>query len=187
MTSWWAWWRLKSPASRLFAQPFIQAQIKDNIKAPRHWLCARNSPVTGEFLAQKASNAENVSIWWRHHDMNIFHYRRQGRRVIWKLYDSFCGTYTACGLILRSWHPTLCPADTLCVAVVTVAYSQCCNFVSLHYWVFVKFQSDRKTLLPAIMYLFISLVCHISQTWPPFFKKNINLFKKNTITPRDLE
>ena len=30
-------------------------------------LCAWNSPVTGEFPAQMASNAENVSIWWRHH------------------------------------------------------------------------------------------------------------------------
>ena len=30
-------------------------------------LCEGNSPVTGEFLAQRASNAENVSIWWRHH------------------------------------------------------------------------------------------------------------------------
>ena len=30
-------------------------------------LCAGNSPVSGEFPAQKASNAENVSIWWRHH------------------------------------------------------------------------------------------------------------------------
>ena len=29
--------------------------------------CAGNSPVTGEFPAQRASNAENVSIWWRHH------------------------------------------------------------------------------------------------------------------------
>ena len=29
-------------------------------------LCAGNSPVTGEFPAQRASNAENVSIWWRH-------------------------------------------------------------------------------------------------------------------------
>ena len=26
-----------------------------------------NSLVTGEFPAQRASNAENVSIWWRHH------------------------------------------------------------------------------------------------------------------------
>ena len=29
-------------------------------------LCAGNSPVTGEFPAQRASKAENVSIWWRH-------------------------------------------------------------------------------------------------------------------------
>ena len=30
-------WRLKSPASRLFAQPFVCAQTKEDIKAPRHW------------------------------------------------------------------------------------------------------------------------------------------------------
>ena len=30
-------------------------------------LCAVNSPVTGECTTQMASNAENVSIWWRHH------------------------------------------------------------------------------------------------------------------------
>ena len=52
MTSWGALWRLKSPASLLFTQPFIQAQIK----------------VTGEFPVHRASYAENVSIWWRHHD-----------------------------------------------------------------------------------------------------------------------
>ena len=31
--------------------------------------CQRNSPVTGEFPAQRASNSERVSIWWRRHDM----------------------------------------------------------------------------------------------------------------------
>ena len=30
-------------------------------------LCVGNSPKTGEFPAQRASNVENVSIWWRHH------------------------------------------------------------------------------------------------------------------------
>ena len=35
-------------------------------------LCAGNSPETGEFPAQMASNAENVSIWWRHHDDGTF-------------------------------------------------------------------------------------------------------------------
>ena len=66
------WWRRKSPASRLFTQPFIRAQIKENItKLHVTGLCAGNSPVTGKFPAQRASNAEDVSIWWRHHDINI--------------------------------------------------------------------------------------------------------------------
>ena len=47
----------------------FQAQIKENIKVPRHTsLCAGNSPVTSEFPAHRANNAEHVSIWWRHHE-----------------------------------------------------------------------------------------------------------------------
>ena len=30
-------------------------------------LCEENSPVTGEFPTQRASNTENISIGWRHH------------------------------------------------------------------------------------------------------------------------
>ena len=51
----------------------FKAQIKENIKTSKPrvtGLCEGNSPVTGEFLAQRASNAENFSIWWRHHDNN---------------------------------------------------------------------------------------------------------------------
>ena len=33
--------------------------------------CAGNSPETGEFTAQMASNAENVSIRWRHHEVAL--------------------------------------------------------------------------------------------------------------------
>ena len=43
----WARWRLKSPASWLFTQPFIQVQIKENIKALRHW------PLCGEFTGDR--------------------------------------------------------------------------------------------------------------------------------------
>ena len=40
MTSKWARLRLKSSASRVFTKPFIREQIKEIIKAPRHWpLC----------------------------------------------------------------------------------------------------------------------------------------------------
>ena len=34
----------------------------------KHQSSASLAFVTGEFPAQMASNAENVSIWWRHHD-----------------------------------------------------------------------------------------------------------------------
>ena len=34
-------------------------------------LCVGNSSVAGEFPAQMASNAENVSIWWRHHARSL--------------------------------------------------------------------------------------------------------------------
>ena len=72
--------RLKSPASRCFTLPFIQAQIKENTKLRVTGLCAGNSPVTGEFSAQMASNAENVSIWWRHNVIAI-----RPLRVFWTL------------------------------------------------------------------------------------------------------
>ena len=39
--------RLKPPASRVFTQQFIQAQIKENFKAPRHW------PLWGEFAGDR--------------------------------------------------------------------------------------------------------------------------------------
>ena len=42
----------------------FRVQIKENSKAPCHWPLG-----TGKFPAQMASNAENVSIWWRHHDL----------------------------------------------------------------------------------------------------------------------
>ena len=35
-------------------------------------LCVGNSPVTGEFPAQGASNAYNVSTWWRHHVLSLW-------------------------------------------------------------------------------------------------------------------
>ena len=54
-------------------------------------LCGGNSPVTGEFPTQRASNAENVSIWWRHHELNenLVHNNKAGhvfcRPLLWLL------------------------------------------------------------------------------------------------------
>ena len=67
MTSWWARWRLKSPASPCLLNCWFRCSSKKTSKLRVSGLCAGNSPVTGEFPAQWASNPENVSIWWRHH------------------------------------------------------------------------------------------------------------------------
>ena len=81
LTSKWPRWRLKSPASRLFTQPFIQMQMKENIKAPRHWPLCGEFTGTGEFPAQRASYAEYVSIWWRHHGVQPKRAFRQNNHI----------------------------------------------------------------------------------------------------------
>ena len=71
VTSWWARWRLKSPAYRLVTQPFLVCSSKKTSKLCVTGLCEGNSPVTGEFPAQRAGKAGNVSIWWRHRALPI--------------------------------------------------------------------------------------------------------------------
>ena len=68
------WW-LKSPAPRLFAQPIVHVQIKENTKTPRHWPLWWESTDDRWIPSQRASNTENVSNWWRHHAPR--------RRLIW--------------------------------------------------------------------------------------------------------
>ena len=55
-------WHLDCLLNRLFRR-----RSKNASKFRVTGLCERNSPVTGEFPAQRASDVENVSVWWRHH------------------------------------------------------------------------------------------------------------------------
>ena len=48
---------------------FVRRRSKNTSKLRVTDLCEGNSLVTSEFPAQRASNAENVSNWWRHHDL----------------------------------------------------------------------------------------------------------------------
>ena len=67
-------------------------------KLPVTGLCAGNSPLTGKFPVQMASNAENVSIWWRHHEMI---------KCLCIICDNFTSLYFCCVLILLiSWRPS---------------------------------------------------------------------------------
>ena len=55
-------------------------------------LCAENSPETGEFPAQMASNAENVSIWWRPHVVTS-HVRSQDKVVCTQISHKYHGCW----------------------------------------------------------------------------------------------
>ena len=55
--------RLDCVLDRLF-----RCRSKKTSKLRVAGLCEGDSPVTGEFPAQRASDAENIPIWWRHHD-----------------------------------------------------------------------------------------------------------------------
>ena len=62
-----------SLASQITSLTIVYSTVysKKTLKLRVTGLCAENSPVTGEFIAQRASNAENVSIWWRHHELKF--------------------------------------------------------------------------------------------------------------------
>ena len=68
-------WRHNEPGGVSNHQPhdcllnrLFRRKSKKTSKLRVTGLSVGNSPVTGEFPAQMASNAENVSIWWRHHE-----------------------------------------------------------------------------------------------------------------------
>ena len=66
--------RLKSLASRLFAHPFVQVQIKKNhSKLCVTGLSGRNTLLTGGLSLQRASCAENSSIYLHHHEFIKLH------------------------------------------------------------------------------------------------------------------
>ena len=71
--------------------------------------CAGNSPVTGEFRTQKASNAENVPIWWRHHDVND----NQDPNISLKISSQSDNLYS----LVTLWH-----GNAFCITTPYLAY-----------------------------------------------------------------
>ena len=51
----------------VYSTVFSRHRSKKTSKLRVTGLCVGNSPGTGDFPAQMASYAKNVSIWWRHH------------------------------------------------------------------------------------------------------------------------
>ena len=61
---------------------FFRCRSKTTSKLRVTGVCGGNPSVTGGFLSQRASNAENVSIWWRHHDKRRIYKHRKETHMI---------------------------------------------------------------------------------------------------------
>ena len=92
-----SWWRHNGHDGVSNHQPhdcflnrLFRRRSKKTSKLRVTGLCAGNSHGTGEFPAQMASNAKNVSIWWRHYVLTI---------VTTHLFTC-CG----CSLLFWWWH-----------------------------------------------------------------------------------
>ena len=69
---------MSSMASQITSLTIVYSCVYSGANQRKHQssaslACVLSSPVTGEFPAQRTSNAENVSIWRRHHDRGDFH------------------------------------------------------------------------------------------------------------------
>ena len=82
---------------------------KKTLKLRVTGLCVGNSPGTGEFPVQVASNAENVSIWfwWRHHaESGLSHIPKEVIHCIKKIL-LYCVTYHPSQNKSICWYPHL--------------------------------------------------------------------------------
>ena len=83
--------RLDCLLNRLF-----RCRSKKTSKLRVTGLCEGNSLVTGEFPTQRTSNAENISIWWRHHDVMLMSTERMKRsQKLLMNCGQFCDTISA--------------------------------------------------------------------------------------------
>ena len=55
----------------VFSAVYLDTDQKKTSKLRVTDLCAGKSPEAGEFPVQMVSDAENVSIWWRHHVLRL--------------------------------------------------------------------------------------------------------------------
>ena len=180
----------------MFAQPFVQAQIKENIKAPCRWTLCREFTGDWGIPAQRASNAENVSISRRHHvfvGMNL--------KMLFAKWWSFCFGIDALNMhcvsqsphwwdnLTREWNstPKIMRSVRFCIDSFTIfvhtlgvtrfVYNldravecQCKFYLSLYMLGYVCYHIDIVSMIFSGYYHFImTLPTSALCTWSKYF------------------
>ena len=157
MTSYWARWRLKSPVWPLFTQPFIQAQIKENIKAPRHWLlCGK---FTGDqWIHRKIASKMRKMFPVDDAIMRKLFYNFQIRSRIWnwllcymKVSSRNSTPHTEwVAIFQKSWH-----SHKQCNSIICIPQS-ITSLITLKFWYGVELNSTAQT--EALVKLFLNTI-----------------------------
>ena len=90
-------------------------------------LCVGNSLVTGEFPSQMASNVENVSMWWCHHEYHNLCTQMDTKRINeipqsvhtnrqWKIWEAPPFVHTQTDNEKFGKYPNLCALMTSCIS-----------------------------------------------------------------------
>ena len=134
MVVWWSYtlqWRHNGRGSVSNHQPYdwllnrwFRCRSKKTWKLRVTGLCVGNSPGTGEFPGQMASNAENVSIWWCHHGPSfarvnapltswqllqcnvVSHWLSTYTKYFLYMYFTLCYLYPICSVSTMQWVTT---------------------------------------------------------------------------------
>ena len=94
----------------------LRRSLKKTSKFRVNGICVGNSPGTAEFPAQMASNAENVSTWWRHHANYESLLRFRGNRSVAHAGEP-CTSFWM--LLLKPWSQNM---DTHNQLIVLMSY-----------------------------------------------------------------
>ena len=125
-------------------------------------LCVGNSPVNSEFPAQMASNAENVSIWWRHHVTTVLYKMKPKKNFSdwWLQLIEYFESITTAKYVTTWWNNRMAWqwAETLVEIRGTLADIRGTTKLGCR-WNFPKHEFNRPVCLEAHHYL----LAHLSQ------------------------
>ena len=115
----WALLRPNSLASQLFAQPFVQAQIK---KKPQD-----STPMIDLPPSQVASNVENVSTWWRHHVFGCLYVSLSVRLSVWPCVEEGIWIYYL--ITILCWYCRFRISQSSFVVLTHIGFGWYCKWV----------------------------------------------------------
>ena len=125
-------------------------------------LCTGYSPLTGEFPAQKASNAVNVSIWWRHRSWTTVYPKKYAH--------GFCFAVLCCGYTLTDfpisirltslalWQSNDCPSTSKATLMNMDKY-----FMWIHYE---RLRNHNKAKHNKTVCIFLGIYCKSARPVP---------------------